>query len=462
MVSGPIEVDVDAWAKQQFGACELGDRRRTKRLVKFATQVAAHPDGETPDQTERWGDCKAAYRLFDQDDVSFTAILAPHCRQTRACGKGTWLLIGDTTELDFGIHRNVSGLGPTGDGRGRGFMLHSSLMIHAKTGEIVGLSGQELFYRKPAPRQSCAQRKRRERESEIWGRVIDQVGPPPDGVHWIHVLDAEADNIEVFCHLVLQRCDWVVRASQLHRSILTAAREILPLIKLLDRQPLAGTYELSVRAAKGKPARVAQVEVRFASLIMPLPGQTSLWMRTCRVQEIPMQVVEVREVGAPKEIEPLHWVLLTSESVQSFEDAWRVIEHYEQRPVIEDYHKALKTGCRVEERLYRTGKRLERVTALLSVVAVRLMRLKAIARATPKRPAREIVPLPWITMLQRARRSPLDPAMTVREFFRDLAKLGGFLGRRSDGEPGWITIWRGFEKLVLLVRGAGLVRAKCG
>ena len=134
------ELDVERWAEEQFGDCELGDVRRTKRLVKLAGQAAAFPDGSTPAQTESWADCKAAYRLFDEADVSFEALCEPHWQSTRLRTEGTWLLIGDTTQIEFGIFREVSGLSPTGDGGGRGFFLHSELMVAADSEEIVGLA----------------------------------------------------------------------------------------------------------------------------------------------------------------------------------------------------------------------------------------------------------------------------------------------------------------------------------
>jgi hypothetical protein len=352
-----MELEIEAWAEQNFGACQLGDRRRTKRAVTLAAQVASHPDGSTPTQTERWGDCKAAYRLFDEEDVTFAGLCEPHWQRTRARCGGIWLLIGDTTEVEFS--RDVPGLGPTGDGGGRGFFLHSSLMIN------------------------------------------------------------------------------------------------------VEQQPLAGEYKLHLRSRQGQPARTALIEVRFASLRMPVPKQKSPFMKECGISEIAMSVVEVREVDAPEGVEALHWFLLASEPVRTFEAAWNTIGWYEKRPVIEDYHKCLKTGCRVEERQYRKSARLERVTGLLSVVAVRLLQLKFAARAEPDRPADQVVPRPWIRMLNALRKGP-RPILTLRDFFRSLAKLGGFLGRKSDGEPGWITIWRGVDKLILCLRGAEAMHGKCG
>jgi hypothetical protein len=283
-----LELDVNRWAEQQFGECELGDQRRTKRTVRLAAAVAAHPDASTPDQTELWSDCKAAYRLFDQEDVTFRGLCQPHWQATRARTAGTWLLIGDTTEINFTRYRQVEGLGPTGDGRGRGFFLHSSLMISAESDEIVGLAAAELFYRQPVPRknESSAAKKKRARESEVWGRVVEEVGPPPQAARFVHVFDAGADNYEVYCHLRQQGCGWVVRAAQKHRVVHDSQGGRVPLQDLLNRQPVAGTYELSLRTRPNQPARTASIEVRVAALTMPAPANQSPFMQQCGIGEI--------------------------------------------------------------------------------------------------------------------------------------------------------------------------------
>ena len=196
------------WAQQNFGTCELGDKRRTDRLVKVATQVANNPSASFPDQMETWGDLKAAYNLFDCEDVTFQKVAGPHWELTKQRAAGRYLVIGDTTELDFGRHRNVPGLGPTGNGSGSGFLLHNALMVDAESEEIIGVAGQTIHYRpekkktKSKKKENSAQKLRRERESKVWGDVIDQVGKPPEDVQWIHVLDRGGDNFEVYCHLL--------------------------------------------------------------------------------------------------------------------------------------------------------------------------------------------------------------------------------------------------------------------
>ena len=134
--------------------------------------------------------------------------------------------------------------------------------------------------------------------------------------------------------------------------------------------------------------------------------------------------------------------------METFEDAWTAIGYYESRWLVEEYHKALKTGCATESRQLKAASRLEAFVGLTSVVAIRLLQLKSLARTDPEVPAQRVVPRVWLQMLKLARKN-LNRVydLTVGQFYREVAKLGGFLGRKSDGDPGWITIWRGWEKL---------------
>lgn len=459
-----LALEITEWAEQQFGDCELGDRRRTKRLVKLATQAATMPDASTPKQTESWADCKAAYRLFDQDGVTFDAVIAPHCAMSRAVGPGVWLVINDTTEINFGYDRVLEGVGRVGSLQSRGFYLHSAMIVGSATDEIVGVAGQELYVRplKKVKRVSSARRKQLKRETDVWGRVIDRVGVAPGEARFIHVCDRGADNFDVYCHLIEQRAGWVIRAAQLKRQVRDAEGSERSLDEVICAAPLLGIYELQVRANGDQPARTAFLQVRCARIVMPCPRSgVSRYVRDSSIVEIGMWVVEVRETNAPRGVTPLRWVLLTSEEVRTFKNAWGIIEWYEKRPLIEDYHKCLKTGCRVEERLYRTGERLAPVIGLLSVLAMRLLQLKTVARRNPEQPAAGVVPRDWLAgvpLLLKKRRT----IRTVRDFIRALAQLGGFLGRKGDGEPGWQTIWGGMEKLLLCLRGAELLAKKCG
>jgi hypothetical protein len=263
------------------------------------------------------------------------------------------------------------------------------------------------------------------------------------------VFDRGGDNFEVYCHLLQQRSDWVIRASKLSRNVLVGeSEEPVPLKDYVSQLRKLGTYKLSLRARPGQAAREATIEVRVGSLRIPRPRHVSPWVQKLKQAPIAMNVVEVVEVNAPPDVEPIRWILFTSLPVSTFEEAWLVIGYYERRWLVEEYHKALKTGCRVESPQLKTAGRLEAFVGLVSVVAVRLLQLKSIARTNPEVPAQRVVPSVWLKLLKLARKNlSRVHDLTVGQFYREVAILGGFLGRKSDGDPGWITIWRGWEKL---------------
>jgi hypothetical protein len=435
--------------------------------MKLAVQVAARPDGSTPDQTETWKDLKAAYRLFDADDVSFQGIIEPHCRHTREdCRSGdVKLILNDTTELDYTSQRQTRGLGQIGDSHGRGFFVHSGLMVDASTGRVDGMAGQEIFHRPLAKKKRAKNTRRRseDRESVVWGRLIDRIGQAPAGVTWIHICDRGADDYEVFLRALHNGCGFVIRAAQRHRKVQTLDGRTLPLSKFLDELPTHGEREVAVKATLKQPTRTARVALRFSEVLLPVPSVITPWIREHRPSEpLRIRVVELREVSPPKHGKPVRWILYTTEPVGDIAAANRVIGFYEQRPKIEDYHKCYKTGCRVESRQYETSERLERVAGLLSVVAVRLLQMRTAAREKPDAPAEDVAPQAWIDILRAVRSIPASHPLTIRDFVRQLAGLGGHLLRKCDGEPGWITIWRGYEKLQLLLRGAHAMRKRCG
>jgi hypothetical protein len=218
-------------------------------------------------------------------------------------------------------------------------------------------------------------------------------------------------------------------------------------------------YVLTYRSQRiGK--RDATLEIRSGTIAMRAPKLQSPWLKEQGVSLLTMHAVEVREVNPPAGVKPLHWVLLTSVPMVTFSDAIRVVEHYEKRWIVEEFHKALKTGCRVEERQYKTSARLENITGLLSVIAVRLLQIRSAARHTPEQPAANLIPMIWIRALSILR--PHAKIETVQQFYRQLGGLGGHLLRKSDGEPGWITIWRGYDLLHLAIQTIRGYNKRCG
>ena len=452
-------LDNKQWANDTFQDCDLGDQRRTKRLLTLATGMVEAPDKSLPDQFPEWSDLKAAYRFFDTAEVTFDAICTPHWNQTRNSKPGRYLLISDTTELDFTSHLATSGLGMLGDGKGRGFQLHPCLVFNLDEKQIVGLAGAVIQYRAFKPKnETRMQRLERNRESDVWGNIVDQVGSAPEGSQWIHVFDRGGDYFEAMCRVKLSGNDWVIRASKLNRKVTDCQGEEVYLLKAIEEATELGTFTMDLRSTPRHAARKASLTIYCCEVTFKQPVRKSPWLKQCEIKALTMNVVIAKEKNPPKGNEPICWVILTSLPVACFDDAWNVLEYYEHRWMIEEYNRVAKSGCIIEEHALRTSDRLEAIVGLTSIIAVRLFQMKLIGRNQPEAKASTHVPSTWLKCLKLIRPKIRLTEMTVYEFFRQLAKLGGFLARKHDGEPGWQTIWRGYQKLHQIMVGIDLAQ----
>lgn len=451
----------DDWISQQFSDCVLSDTRRNRRLMKVGGSMLASPDTSIPQQNVEWADTKAAYRLFDCPAVTFQGIAEVHWQCTRLNARERCLLISDTTDIDHSFHNATTGLGMLGDGGGRGVQLHSCLVYSTQQEQIVGVAGARLHYRKRvSENETRMQRLKRKRESQLWGDLVSEIGPAPTNSQWIHVFDRGGDNFEAMCQILLNQTDWIIRAAKLQRNVVLESGEKMPLKAAIEKAKYLSSYELELRSRPGVAARTMAIDVSSIQVTLPAPTLKSPWLKTCGIASIDMSVVLVRETNAPTGKKPIQWVLYTSLPAKTFNQAWQVIEDYEQRWLIEEYHKVLKTGCNVEGHALRTADRLEALIGLVSVIGTRLFQLKLIGRSQPDVKAERCVPTQWLNCLQKYRPKLQTKTMTVYQFFRELAKLGGFLARKHDGEPGWQTTWRGYKKLTAILEGLQLANKK--
>lgn len=448
MESVVILLDNKQWVSENFQKCDLGDVRRTKRLLKVAESIVDAPDESFPGQSPDWADLKAVYRLFDTDEVTFEAICEPHWKQTRNTKKGRYLLISDTTDLDFTWHSATEGLGMLGNGKGRGIQLHACLMYDLGEKQIVGLAGALTNYRAFKPKnETRTQRLARNRESDVWGNLVEQVGPAPKDSQWIHVFDRGGDYFEAMCRIQRTKNEWVIRASKLNRNVLDCSGKRVKLSEAVEEATELGTFTISLRSTPRHSARTAKLTLSYCEITFLAPNHKSPWLNQSKIKQLPMRVVIAKELNPPKGNQPICWVILTSLPIESFAEAWAVLEYYEHRWMIEEYNRVAKSGCSIEKHALRTAERLEPVIGLTSVVAVRLFQLKLVGRNQPDAKAATHVPSTWLKCLKLMRPKVRLTEMTVYTFFRELAKLGGFLGRKHDGEPGWQTIWKGYQRL---------------
>lgn len=443
----------EEWVDENFGGCELGHLVRTRRLRFMANRMLDQPEASLPQQNRDWSDLKAAYRLCNRQEVTFDSVAECHWKRIKQTTPGRYLLISDTTDLNHYSHPATQGLGMLGDGQGRGVQLHNCLVVSGADRIVEGQAGALLHYRRRRSKaETRAQRLRRSRESEVWGDLVDKVGPPPEKAQWIHVFDRGGDNFEAMCHIVQNRCDWVIRASKMNRKVLDQKGEKTSLREAIQHAVELGYYELSLRSRPGQAARTAQIRVSVIRVTLQRPVCHSKYVKKCGVKNIETNVVIVQEINAPAKVTPICWVLLTSLPVLTFEDAWQVISDYECRWLIEEYHKVLKTGCSIERHALRTAARLEALIGLISIIGIRLLQLKTYAKQDPETKASNRVPSMWLKVLKGLRPKVRLSELTTYEFFREMAKLGGFLGRKHDGEPGWQTIWRGYRQIHFAVQ----------
>lgn len=454
-------VQSPSFGEVHFGSSQLGDKRRTKRLVQLADQIVAHPGGSLPQKLGDPAMYQAMYRLCKCPQVTHAAVFEPHrlltLEKMRAC-EDTVLVIHDTTELDYTSHKSLHDeLGQIGDGGGRGYECHNSLAVVAGTGELLGLANQILHHRADVPKGESREEKRNRenRESRLWLQGSQAVGDPPPGRQWVDICDRGADTFEFLYDETRRSRRYVVRSSH-NRAILVGhvanadgERRAL-LHDYLRSQEAIGGRVVFVPSRGGRPARYAKCLIAVAPVRIQPPHN-----KRGEYPDEPIKVWSLRvwEIDSPVGVEPLEWILLTDVATTTLSEAIERVHWYEQRWTIEDFHKGKKTGCDIQSLQFQYVDRLEPMIALLSVVALMLVNLRHAARQEDSDTELAVQYLPTIHVavlsVWRFRKRRVD--LTVREFYMNLARLGGHQNRKQDGDPGWITLWRGWTKLQQMV-----------
>ena len=445
------------WAESEFALAQLGDQRRTQRLVKIAAHLAHSPGGTLPQAFPEWRQLKAAYRFFNQPKVTFEQIQKPHWQHTRAvCQQpGQYLLIEDTTELDYTDHPRTEELGCIGNGHGRGLLLHSTLALRVEGWDAqerpqaiaVGLLHQQCWSRWGQPKRKGRETRRqllsRARESQRWAMALEEGGPPA-GSAWIYVADQESDFYEPIERCQRRGVDFVIRAY--HDRVLSEGEGHLK--AAVAAAPVRGHLSIAVRARAAQAARTAHVEVRTAAVSLNGPRRLE-----GKRPDFGLNVVEVREVHAPPGSEPLYWLLLTSLPCDTWVQVRRIIGIYTMRWSLEEYHKALKSGAGAQESQMERAYRIESLVAVLGVVAVRLFNTKWLARTRPDEPVNSKVFGAELLRILAAKFGKPKGGWTHATALIAVARVGGFLARKGDGMPGWQTIWRGWNRLMWMCHG---------
>lgn len=455
----------ERWAEDTFGSCDLGDKRRTKRLVDYASRQARHPEQSSHAVCEGSGALKeGTFRLLRNEDVDPDAILEGGFNSTIAkCDtQGDILVTEDTTTMQY-WHEVADELGDVGgiDGKAsRGFLVHSALALDLDGGHLLGLVDQQ-YWTRAKKRPGAKQRKKRQyrdKEAFKWQRCSEQIKERMEKTeHLIWVCDREADIHEYLQYKIAQGDRFVVRAAQNR----TVDGTMGHLWEQLKSEPVRHTRTVAInqrgrqRGVKPKatrPARKATIEVRAAEVTFAPRGPAK---RTSR-EPITLRAVYLFEPDAPEGIEPLEWMLLTSEPIKTKSDLEKIVRCYEYRWLIEEYHRVWKTGCRAEKRRLQSRSNLRRVLAVLAFIAVRIMQLRTGFGQTRKERCDRYLPAPYWQCLyasvERGKKLPKRPP-TADWAVRALAKLAGWIETKRGMPPGYLTLWKGWAVLETRVDG---------
>jgi len=437
------------WVRRELGGAKLGDRRLEERLLQLGSAFFARPQANIPQACGSPAAAKAAYRFFDHDQVTMDALLEPHHQATidRMRRHSVVLVAQDTSSLNYTMHPEMQGIGPISNRvKGpQGLMVHSALAF-CPDGLPLGLLDIECWARDP---REFGKKKLRHskpieaKESFKWIRALTPIGSaagqcPSSRV--VTLADRESDIFEYLLEARTRGLDVVVRAKE-NRALDQEVQRLWPHMHL---RPKAGTIELQVPRHGKQPARTAEMSVHCGEVTLAPPQDKR------HLAPIRMWVVFTREELPPKEVkEPLEWMLLTTVPVSGLVDAIERVQWYARRWGIEVFHRILKSGCQIEDRQLGTADRLEACLAIDAVVAWRIHYLTWLGRATPDLPCTvAFEDDQWKAVIVfKTRKPPPEQPPSLRQMIRSIAQLGGFLARKSDGEPGTQTLWRGLQRM---------------
>jgi hypothetical protein len=460
-MSGLTQREAKRWASTEFGAVDLGDTRRTARLVAIGGAACERPSGKVASVFEADRDREGAYDFLESEHVDAEAIVAGMAAATaiRSVGLAFVFVALDGTSIsvsDWAKARDFGRVGSDEKG-GRGLKVIDALAIDPD-GTPVGLLGLTYWRRsdEPLPEKGYGRQARpvEEKETRYWIQTARAASAALEEKRvrgWFQI-DREGDGRDLLIALSNTEHWWTVRAN-VDRSIELEDGDVGKLRAELARQDMMATYTVQVPAKAGgrRRARAARMVVRVARVSLRLRDQ-----KTSRITLLPVTAVWAREEGTtPPTEDPLDWLLYTNHPVDSDEDAMLVVYGYSQRWRVEDFHRTWKRGdCDIESTQLRSADAVGRWATILAAVAVRIERLKHLSRHQPTAPATiELDPLELrALLLMKFGADPAPPAPTISQVVDWLAEIGGFTNRYSRRFPGATVLGRALDRVRFAAR----------
>ena len=446
------------WINEEFSEIQFSDKRLKSRFFKMANQLSKKSEAPINQACEDWADTKAAYRFFNNEKVSATQIISEHYKRTeeRTRNLDTVLVIQDTCYLSYTHHPKTTGLCNI-RGEIKGLVMHTALAVR-HDGLPVGILHQKTWSRAPNLKKSRNYRfvPIEEKEPFKWIDALREsvklLNTVQKKSQIISVADREADVFEFMDEHKKLGSSFIIRAKS-NRPINKAKKRSKTSEMLwgyMEKISPCGIIEVEVPEKKNDHKRVAKVSISFSEVnIQPPTNKTK--NKDGDLYGFVVGVVFAKEINPPQDVEGLEWMLLTDLVLKNIEDAAQVINYYKMRWIIESYHKVLKSGCNIEECRLQTADRLIRYITLMSVIAWRLYYITYIARGAEQDSicTKILTVNEWKALYLKVNREkslPNEPP-TIAQAIHWIARLGGFLGRKNDGQPGITVLWRGWTRL---------------
>lgn len=442
---------------QEFSVADLGNKKLNKRLLGMSKALAVKSGSKLSSALPTWKEVKGAYRFLSNELVTPDKILAPHISQTveRCNAEKLILAVQDTTYLNFVNRPKTEGLdllqrsSKTSEGT-TGLILHNMLAL-TESGCPLGLLNQEFVDRKTFREKS--ERKKlplQEKESFRWIKNLNLNTLESITSKVIHLADREGDFFEFFEAAKEAGESFVVRAT-VNRSLDITSGNLAKLFEHTQSQNSLGEIGIKVQSKSDSKDRTAHLEVRSSKVILEIPIDLK---QQKNHRKLELFCVSAVEKNPPKDVEGITWYLLTDIPVQNFEEACEKLTWYAHRWNIEVFHKVLKSGCKIEELQLRTGAALKNMITVQSVIAWFLFWLRKLNISSPQMSCEELVSDgDWKLLYKKIYKKnfSLNEPPSIHDFLIWIGKLGGFIGRKSDGMPGIKAVWQGFYRYMQLL-----------
>lgn len=424
----------------------LGDKRRDKRFSKIVRNKISQPAASITELGEDWSDIKMTYEFYDNDKIPESQIASSIQQATvNRCAKNRIVLnIMDTTSTNFSS--SAEGLGYLEHGAGEGLMVHNSLAVD-ESGCPLGLLSQKIWardYSEMGKKKLRRQKQIEQKESYRWIESMQQAEQlllKTDSLV-VHIADRESDIYELFATPRHKNSELLVRATHDRKTILGNR-----MWDEVEQQAVLCSFELEIPQTTTEGIRKVQMEVRASMIVLSPPRDK---------QQLPSLIVHgviVKESG--KKEKAIEWRLISTLPVKTAAQAMQSVKWYSYRWRIERFHYILKSGCRLEDLQLRNVKALRKAIIVYSLCAFKLMQMLYLSRTQPDQPCTTYFSdMEWKVLRGIDSKSPvISPhPPTLQQCVRMIAKLGGYIGRNSDGPPGVKNLWRGLQKLNIILK----------